>query len=149
MPKPIAAVTPSGEPMVVLTRADYEALLRDTGRAPHMDNISTVRVSKAALDRLTKKDRDSEYIPFDEANALLARFAAGESPIRVFRTTYGLTQAELAERAGINRLYLSKLERGNATGSLKTLAQIAKALGMDTGDLIAILERPSVRKSRR
>ena len=42
-----------------------------------------------------------------------------------------LTQKELAERTGINQADISKLERGNANPSIRTLRRIASAMNMD------------------
>jgi DNA-binding XRE family transcriptional regulator len=45
------------------------------------------------------------------------------------RETSGMTQKELALRAGIHQGDISKLERGNTNPSLKTLRKFADALG--------------------
>jgi len=50
--------------------------------------------------------------------------------IRHFRTEAGLTQAELAERAGLNRTYLSSLESGNETEQLRRILHVFKQLGV-------------------
>lgn len=50
--------------------------------------------------------------------------------IRDRRRRLGLTLQELGERAGVSVGYLSQVERNNATPSLGTLAQIAKALNV-------------------
>jgi transcriptional regulator with XRE-family HTH domain len=38
-----------------------------------------------------------------------------------------MTQQALADAVGMNRLYLSQIETGRATGGLKTLSRITKA----------------------
>ena len=68
--------------------------------------------------------------------ALVDHLLAGESPIRVYRDHRGLTQKQLADRAGINPVYLSQIERGKRTGSARTLASIASALDIEVDDLI-------------
>ena len=50
--------------------------------------------------------------------------------IRHYRTQDGLTQAELAERSGLNRTYLSDLERGHETEQLKRVLLVLKQLGV-------------------
>lgn len=50
--------------------------------------------------------------------------------IRHFRTEAGLTQAELAERAGLNRTYLSSLESGNETEQLRRILHVLRQLGV-------------------
>ena len=47
------------------------------------------------------------------------------------RTELGLTQAELAERAGMTQPQLSRLESGGATPTVPLLARLAAALEAD------------------
>ena len=61
---------------------------------------------------------------------------AGENAVSVYRDHRGMTQNQLAGTAGINPLYLSQIERGVRTGSARTLAALAEALGVDVDDLI-------------
>ncbi len=46
------------------------------------------------------------------------------------RSRLGLSQRELSERTGIAQGDISKLERGTANPSLKTLKRLAAGLGM-------------------
>lgn len=46
------------------------------------------------------------------------------------RQRSGLTQKELSERTGIAQGDISKLERGNANPSLRTLQRLATGMGM-------------------
>ncbi len=46
------------------------------------------------------------------------------------RKTQNLTQQDLAERTGIDRSDISKLENGSANPSLRTLKRLADGLGM-------------------
>ena len=48
--------------------------------------------------------------------------------IRYLRKQKGLSQEDLALEAGVNKNYLSDLERGNRNPSLMILEKIAKAL---------------------
>ena len=50
--------------------------------------------------------------------------------IRHYRLQSGLSQAELAERAGHNRTYLSDLERGNETEQIRRILRVLKELGV-------------------
>jgi DNA-binding XRE family transcriptional regulator len=59
---------------------------------------------------------------------IVRRELAGESPLKLWREQRGLTQQELASRAGISKPYLSQLESGKRTGTVETLAAIARAL---------------------
>jgi HTH-type transcriptional regulator / antitoxin HipB len=57
--------------------------------------------------------------------------AASVGPaIRHFREEAGLTQAELADMAGLNRSYLSELEQGKETEQMRRILRILKLLGV-------------------
>ena len=45
------------------------------------------------------------------------------------RNELNLTQQDLADRTGINRSDISKIEHGNANPSLKTMKRLAAAMG--------------------
>ena len=55
--------------------------------------------------------------------------------IKLFRVDSGLSQAELAEKAGISAPYLGAVERGDKWPSPATLAEIAFSLGIEPYDL--------------
>lgn len=50
--------------------------------------------------------------------------------IRHYRTEAGLTQAQLAEMAGLQRWYLSELETGKETEQLKRIFRVLRQLGV-------------------
>jgi transcriptional regulator with XRE-family HTH domain len=50
--------------------------------------------------------------------------------IRHYRQKAGLTQAELAERTGLNRSYLSDLEQGKETEQVKRILRLLRQLGV-------------------
>ena len=64
---------------------------------------------------------------------LKARF--GEN-LRLARAEAGLTQTQLAERAGLSRQHISLLESGTANVKLETVATIARAVGQDPNHLL-------------
>jgi transcriptional regulator with XRE-family HTH domain len=51
------------------------------------------------------------------------------------RVRAGLSQTELAERAGVKQTYIYELEYGNTNLTIKTLEKMAKALNVDIRDL--------------
>jgi len=57
--------------------------------------------------------------------------------VRRLRRARGLTLVRLASAAGLSHPFLSKLERGLATPSMASLAQIARALGTSQVELLA------------
>jgi transcriptional regulator with XRE-family HTH domain len=57
--------------------------------------------------------------------------------VRRFRQEIGISQEELAERAGLHRTYISSVERAQRNVSLENIFNIANGLGIDPPDLIA------------
>ena len=55
--------------------------------------------------------------------------------IAALRSVAGLTQAQLADKAGMQRSHLSRIEAGSLAVTLESIEAIAQALGM-TVDLI-------------
>ncbi|KAA6459597.1 helix-turn-helix transcriptional regulator [Acidobacteria bacterium AB60] len=56
--------------------------------------------------------------------------------IRYFRTERGISQAMLADRIGLTRTNLSRIENGKAEPGIRTLVQIARALGLKVAQLV-------------
>ena len=60
------------------------------------------------------------------------------SNIRSLRERKGLTQFELAERAGVTQAHISRCESGCKTPTLKLCVKISAVLGCRIGDIIDI-----------
>ena len=56
--------------------------------------------------------------------------------IKRLRERRGLTQAALAKRAGVHRVYLAQIETQTKVPSIATLEKIAKALNVKVGRLL-------------
>lgn len=56
--------------------------------------------------------------------------------IRKYRNGLGLSQEKLSEMADISTDYISAIERGKRTPSIKRLCKIAKALGVEPYKLL-------------
>jgi transcriptional regulator with XRE-family HTH domain len=56
--------------------------------------------------------------------------------VKAGREALGLTQEELAERAGIHRTYLSDVERGSRNVSLLNIERLASALELKASELL-------------
>jgi transcriptional regulator with XRE-family HTH domain len=50
--------------------------------------------------------------------------------IRHYRNEAGLSQADLAERSGLNRTYLSNLESGKETEQVRRILRVLRQLGV-------------------
>ncbi len=113
----------SGQPaFAVIPWREYEHLAGEDAEA---------LLSDEALYDLAEAANEESF-PLDVVKRLLA----GENPIRVYRNHRGITQTELATKAGINAVYLSQIETGKRTGSAKTLTALAKALNVTVDDLL-------------
>ena len=111
--------TPGGEELVVLSRADYEALVeRADYDAEDEDDIAIYDARKAEL------AAGSVVLPPEVSAALLR----GESRLKAIRGWRDETQQHLAFRTGIGQGYLSDLENGRRIGTPETIAKLAEAL---------------------
>ena len=61
--------------------------------------------------------------------------------VKARREELGLTQEDLAERAGIHRTYLSDIERGGRNVSLINIEKVAEALSMPISELFRLVEQ--------
>ena len=56
--------------------------------------------------------------------------------LKRLRTSAGISQEELAERASLHRTYVSSVERARRNVSLENIFQIAEALGTSPAELL-------------
>src|SRR5687768_16143871 len=54
--------------------------------------------------------------------------------LRALRTMLGMTQVKLAQRTGIDPVYISKIERGKKIPRIPTIHRFAAALGLSDND---------------
>ena len=85
---------------------------------------------------------DRSYRPRAEAMARQGRETLGRH-LRELRQAAGLTQGQLAERSGIGRVTLVRIERGEQSPRFNTLSAIARALGLPVDDILLGARRPS------
>lgn len=64
--------------------------------------------------------------------------------LRRIRELTGISQEELAHRAGLDRTYVSSCERGRRNISLQAIIQIADALGVAPAELLKGFEKSGV-----
>ena len=57
--------------------------------------------------------------------------------VRAWRSHSGISQEELAERAGLHRTYICDIERGTRNPSLESIKSLARALEISTATLLS------------
>ena len=66
--------------------------------------------------------------------------------LRRLRHAKGLSQEELAYEAGVNRSYMSKLEKGGSYVGLEIIGKLAGVLDAEPADFLKLPTRRSRRK---
>lgn len=122
-------LTPGGERLAIMPADEYEALVRRAA-APDEDAADLARIDEL----LAANERgESRSLSLEGTKRILA----GENPVRVWREERGLTQKELADKAGVSGNHISMIELGQRTGKPATLKRLARALGADLDDLVS------------
>lgn len=85
---------------------------------------------------------DASYRPTVEAMTMRGRHTLGQR-IRRLRNAAGLSLDALAREAGIGRVTLVRLEKGEQTPRFETLGEIAEALRVDDSELLVESEIPN------
>lgn len=98
-----------GEDLIAMSLSTYEALCRAAGH----DGANGAGAS-AANDSVPTKDASPR-----------------QASVRVWREFRGMTQDELARKVGLSKSFLSEIENGKKTGSIRTLRSIADALDIE------------------
>ena len=109
----------TGEPaFAVLPVAEYQALVEAAELA---EDIALIEA--AAGDELWPAK-------------VVDRLLDGDNPVRVYREHRKMTQAALAEAAGLHQTAISQIENGARGGTVDALSRLAKALSVDLEDLV-------------
>jgi DNA-binding XRE family transcriptional regulator len=112
--------TPGGDELVVLPRAEYDALVAAAaGREEDADDVAIYDARKAELARGV----DARLPP--EVSAAMLR---GDSLLKALRKSKDMTQLHLAFKTNIAQGYISDIESGRRKGTVETLTAIANAL---------------------
>jgi transcriptional regulator with XRE-family HTH domain len=69
--------------------------------------------------------------------------------LREARLAAGLTQEEVAFRAGLDRSYVSMLEHDKKSPTVDVLLRLSKAMGVKASQILARVERKSAGPKRR
>lgn len=115
--------TPAGEEMVVMPRADYEALVA-AGEDAFEDGADAAAYA-AALAAMLPQD----VLPAGITAAILS----GKGRVKAFREWRGMSQDELAAASSMSADELRDLEEGQTLLSRDAAARIALALDLPTG----------------
>jgi DNA-binding XRE family transcriptional regulator len=107
---------PDGTEMVVLRASDFERL-----QALAEDGEDVV----AALAAEARIAGGEGTVPGEVVKLMIDD---GLSPLAAWRRYRGFSQSELASRAGLSQVWVSRIEAGGGHGSLATRRKLAKAL---------------------
>jgi len=141
---PVMTKGPQGDDIVILSRKEYDQLI-DAADEDARD-AETLRRSIARV-----KSGEEETFTSSEVDA----FLAAKTPLAFFRKKRGMSQDNLAKRAGITQGYLSEIEIGRKSGDVRTLRKLADALKVSLDSLVPEepseedTPRPARRKSKR
>ncbi|MCQ0986787.1 helix-turn-helix domain-containing protein [Jiella marina] len=114
------AVNLKGEAMIVMTRAEYDALIEDIG------DIALAEEARM----------NSQGAPAMPSELVLTSLNGELHPLAAWRKSVGLTQAELAAKAGVRAASVSDIESRKIDPRLSTLKALAAALNLGIEDII-------------
>ena len=89
-----------------------------------------------AYEELTKYRDNAHHDIWFPQSVVEANAVREESLIKAWREYFGLTQKQLAERAGIKQPALARLETGKSTPRTHTLKKLADAMDLSIEQLI-------------
>jgi DNA-binding XRE family transcriptional regulator len=122
MSEPIV-IEHEGKPThVVLTYAEWERIREIVEDAEDAAAVAAVL-----------SDPNQDRIPAD----VVARILEGESPVKIWREQRDLTQAQVAEAAGLPQPTIAMIETGKRKGTVEQMKAIAAALGINLDTLVS------------
>jgi ribosome-binding protein aMBF1 (putative translation factor) len=120
--------SPSGDEMVILPVKVYDAMVKALGRREDAADIA------AANEVMARIESGKETVfPLDVVKKMRS-----QNRVAVLREHRGMTQKQLAERAGTDPMYISQIETGRARGGLDVMRNVAAALDVDLDILIPL-----------
>jgi DNA-binding XRE family transcriptional regulator len=142
---PVMTKGPQGDDIVILSRKEYDQLIAAANE--DATDVETLRRSIARVE-----SGEEETFSSAEVDA----FLAAKTPLAFFRKKRGVSQDELAKRAGITQGYLSEIKVGRKSGDVRTLRKLADALKVTLDSLVPEelsqeedAQSPARRKSRK
>ncbi len=136
---PVMTKTPQGDDIVILSRAEYDALTvgrrdEDTADAARANSILADIESGAEI-----------LLTSEQASQLLS----AKTPLAFWRKHRGMTQEALSKSIGVAQGFVSDIENGTKTGDVQTLAAMARVLAISLDDLVIVKPVESAKKARK
>ena len=98
----------------------------------YVELVGDDAAENAGLIALAEKARGEEGLPLD----VVERTLKGENALKAIREWRGLTQKDLAEKAGLAKMYVSQLETGHRRIGATAAKKLAPALGVSVDTLL-------------
>jgi DNA-binding XRE family transcriptional regulator len=138
MAKAHAATKSTGLPVHISTLADIPKLkatdivaMRGSILHELMTRLEDL-ADGALVERRKAAASADDFVPGEVVTRIVVR---RENPVKVYREWRGLTQHQLADKAGLSQSFLAEIERGK-TFAVRTARALAKALRVDIEQLI-------------
>ncbi len=113
--------TPSGEELVLVSRADFERL----------QDLSDADLHEQTMRSIARGEQ--EVLSAEEVREALA----APTPLAFWRRKRGLTQKALSAAVGVSQSYVADLEAGRRKGDPALIKRLAQALKVRMEDLVA------------
>lgn len=98
----------------------------------HQTFIPRCRITECYLNPIDLKSSRALYVRMPKRDSVLAAFGRN---VRRFREARKMTQEVLAEKAELDRTFISDVERGGRNLSIQSIVRIANALGVSASEL--------------
>ena len=123
MNKPLQTfMTPSGDELVVLTRADYDDLVERATSSDDDEDAELIAIANARMSDPASSDR----LPVEVSRLLLG----GMSLLKAVRQWRDIGQVKLAHDIGTSQGFISDLESGRRSMTDEVRVRLAKALAV-------------------
>jgi len=121
MNKPLQSfTTPSGDELVVLTRADYEELVELAGQCEDAEDAELIAIANARMADI----EGAAPLPAEVSRLLLS----GMSVLKALRQWRDVGQVKLASDIGTSQGFISDLESGRRAMTADIRSRLAAAL---------------------
>ncbi len=111
----------NGQTYVLVQPEVYQSLVED---AEMLQDIQAYDAAKA---------RQEEAFPLDVMDSI----DTGEHPVRAFRLHRDMSQKELAEKAGLERVTITQIETRARKGTVEQYKAIAKVLNVNVDSILS------------